>query len=75
MKLTDIDIGQRVAVSAVSGNSAVVRRLRDMGIVEGTEIVPIMVSPLGDPRAYSVFGAVIAIRARDAENIAVVCHD
>ncbi len=74
MKLTDIDIGQRATVSAISGDGAVVRRLRDMGIVEGTEIVPIMVSPLGDPRAYSVFGAVIAIRFRDAENIAVVTH-
>lgn len=46
-----------------------------MGMVEGTPVVPVMVSPLGDPRAYDLRGAVIALRRRDAAHIAVQCNE
>lgn len=71
MRLSDINMSQKAFVKALCGSSTVVRRLRDMGIIENAEITPVMKSPLGDPRAYSVCGAVIAIRNRDAELIEV----
>ena len=47
------------------------RRLLDMGLVKGTEIMPILISPSGDPRAFLVRGTIIAIRKEDAKNIKI----
>ena len=47
------------------------RRLLDMGLLPGTEVCAEMVSPTGDPVAYQVRGATIALRRRQAEHIQV----
>lgn len=44
-------------------------RLCDMGLVPGTQVTCRLVSPAGDPRAYLIRGALIALRQRDAGNI------
>lgn len=51
----------------VNGNMR--RRILDLGIVEGTNIKPVLRSPLGDPTAYEVRGSIIAIRKDDAKLI------
>ena len=43
-----------------------------MGLVKGTNIVPVLVSPSKDPRAFLVRGTIIAIRKEDAEKIKVI---
>ena len=48
------------------------RRLLDLGIIKGTKIEPVLLSPSGDPRAFSVRGTLIAIRKEDAENIEII---
>lgn len=45
------------------------RRLLDMGLVKGTKITPVLVSPSKDPRAFFVRGSIIAIRKEDAEKV------
>ena len=45
------------------------RRLLDLGFVPGTEIEVDLVSPMGDPIAYRVRGAVVALRREQAELI------
>lgn len=75
MRLCDINIGKTARVLTLGGNGSIVRRLRDMGMVEGTSVMPVMVSPLGDPRAYKLRGAVIALRRRDAAHVAVQCDE
>lgn len=47
------------------------RRLLDLGMVEGTTITPILISPLQDPRAFSIRGTLIAIRKEDANLITI----
>ncbi len=47
------------------------RRLQDIGIVEGAKIQCVLKSPLGDPKAYRVRGAVVAIRAKDSSDIII----
>jgi DtxR family Mn-dependent transcriptional regulator len=42
------------------------RRLLDLGVVKGTEIVAEMVSAIGDPVAYRIRGALIALRGEQA---------
>lgn len=47
------------------------RRLQDLGVVRGTKIKCILRSPLGDPTAYKIRGAIVAIRDEDAQNVLV----
>lgn len=47
------------------------RRLMDLGILPGTRITAALRSPLGDPTAYDVRGALIALRRAQAHEITV----
>ena len=47
------------------------RRLLDIGLIEGTDVECLQRSPAGDPVAYLIRGAVIALRAEDASQILV----
>lgn len=46
-------------------------RIFDLGIVKNAEITPIYKSPFGDPTAYLIKNAVIALRKSDCQNIYV----
>lgn len=63
--------GEAALVKALNSSGALRRRLLDMGIVEGTRVECLGVSPGGDPRAFLVRGAVLAIRGRDCRDIVV----
>ncbi|NIW11337.1 MAG: iron dependent repressor, partial [Gammaproteobacteria bacterium] len=47
------------------------RRFMDLGILPGTKITNEMRSPTGDPTAYRIRGAVIALRQEQAKLIFV----
>lgn len=47
------------------------RRLLDLGFVAGTEIEVEFVSPNGDPTAYRVRGAIVALRREQASHIRI----
>lgn len=47
------------------------RRLLDLGLIEGSSIIPVLVSPSKDPRAFSIRGTLIALRKEDANSITV----
>jgi DtxR family Mn-dependent transcriptional regulator len=65
--------GERARVVRISPRcrGAERRRLLDLGVVPGTEIAAEIVSPTGDPTAYRVRGALIALRRSQAEMIRV----
>ena len=46
-------------------------RLLDLGLIAGTEVMALEQSPSGDPIAYFIRGAVIALRSEDASQILV----
>ena len=69
LSLRDLRIGESLIVRSVGGEDAMTRRLEDLGVVEGTRLTCLGASPLGDPRAYLIRGAVIALRAIDAERV------
>lgn len=71
LTLDRIPVGEAVTV-AYLGESGIRRRLTDIGLVRGAETVCIGESPLGDPRAYLIDGAVIALRRRDCSTISVI---
>ena len=47
------------------------RRLQDIGLIQGTKIECLQKSPAGDPVAYYVRGAVIALRSEASDHIMV----
>jgi DtxR family Mn-dependent transcriptional regulator len=47
------------------------RRIMDLGVLPGTEIVAEMISPSGDPTAYRIRGALIALRKEQASLIRI----
>jgi len=57
-----------VSVGAVV---ALTRSLLDLGVVKGTEIRPELVSAAGDPVAYRIRGALIALRREQADWIRI----
>ncbi|MDD6735061.1 MAG: FeoA family protein [Clostridiales bacterium] len=69
--LTELEEGRRATVGRLLSDGAIRRRLQDIGLIEGTRIECIMKSPGGDPIAYLIRGAVIALRNEDSDNILV----
>ena len=63
--------GTSVCVRHIGLTGGICRRLLDLGLIEGTVITPLQISPSGDPTAYFIRGTVIALRRRDAEHILV----
>ncbi len=72
MKLNDMLPGQLARVLAVGESGSLARRLHDLGFYENAPVECVGVSPFGDPSAYLICGAVIALRASDASDIEVV---
>ena len=71
MRLCDLDVGETARVTAVRAAGAMALRLRELGLLEGEPVACVGVSPLGDPRAYRICGAVIALRNADARMVEV----
>ena len=67
--LSDIDVGEKAKIKQLNTNNSIKRRLLDIGLVEDTEVECIGRSPLGDPSAFLIRGAVIAIRSEDSRKI------
>ena len=72
MNLREVKTGQTVTVARLHGEGAVKRRIMDMGITKGTEVLVRKVAPLGDPIEVNVRGYELSIRKADAENIEVI---
>lgn len=71
--LTKLQEGQKGIVSTLLSNEPMRRRLQDLGIIHGTAIECLQKGPSGDPVAYKIRGAIIALRQEDANNI-IVTH-
>lgn len=69
--LNDIKPGERAKIKALESTGSIRRRLLDIGLIEDTDIECIGRSPLGDPSAFLIRGAVIAIRSEDCGNILI----
>ncbi|RZS94328.1 FeoA family protein [Cuneatibacter caecimuris] len=67
--LNDILPGQRAVIKELGVSGSMRRRLLDIGLIENTEVECLGRSPGGDPSAYLIRGAVIAIRSEDCSNI------
>ena len=71
LTLDSLRVGERGVVTSLLAEGSMRRRMIDLGIVESTEIECVGKSPAGDPSAYLLRGAVIAIRAKDAKKVCI----
>jgi len=55
----------------ISGEGAVKRRLMDMGVTNGVEVLVRKAAPLGDPIEVNIRGYELTFRKAEAENILV----
>ena len=69
--LKDIKVGQSAVVVKLHGEGAVKRRIMDMGITRGVEVLVRKVAPLGDPVEVNVRGYELSIRKADAATIEI----
>lgn len=69
--LRDIPNGETVRVKKIHGQSDIKRRIMNMGITKGTEVMVRKVAPLGDPVEINIRGYELSIRKDDAEIIEV----
>ncbi len=69
--LNDIEVGEHAVVGSLHATGSMRRRLLDIGLIENTEVECLGRSPGGDPSAYLIRGAVIAIRSEDSKNILI----
>lgn len=67
--LTCIPVGTRVKIAAIKNGFKNRERLIELGFTRNTEVIPLHTGPGGDPTAYFVRGAVMALRNEDADNI------
>ena len=69
--LSALNVGQSAYVTEIEAEPAMRRRLLDIGLIPGTKAVCVAKSPAGDPAAYLIRGAVIALRGSDALGVRV----
>ncbi|MBE7720092.1 FeoA family protein [Lacrimispora indolis] len=69
--LTDLKRGQKAVIAKLAAYDDMRRRLQDIGLIEGTIVECLGKSPLGDPTAFLIRGAVIALRSEDSGRVLV----
>ena len=71
MMLRQMRKNQRGVITSVKQGGELGRRIRDMGLVPGTEITVRGRAPLYDPVALRVMGSVLSLRNNEADFIEV----
>ena len=68
-KLNEFSVGERGAVVRIEGEGQIYRRLLDMGITPGAEIVLRKLAPLGDPVEVTLRGYELTLRKAEAASV------
>lgn len=69
--LNFLPLGKKATVKSIASVGTVRRRMLDLGLISDTVIEALQKSPSGDPTAYHIRGAVIALRSEEASKILV----
>lgn len=71
LPLNFLPLGKKAKVMVLTSDGITRRRMLDLGLISGTKIEALQKSPSGDPIAYDIRGAVIALRSEEASKIIV----
>jgi ferrous iron transport protein A len=67
----ELNFGERATINNVNPSHPSSRRILEVGFTPGQEIELINKSAFNDPLAFSLRGALIAIRKKEAESIEI----
>ena len=68
-QLNEFAVGEKGVVKSVSGEGRLRRRLFDMGVTPGAEVLLRKKAPLGDPIEITIRGYELTLRKTEAELI------
>ena len=71
INLRQMKKGQSGTITAITVSGELGRRIREMGLVPGTELTIQGRAPLYDPVAIRVFGGTLSLRNSEADHISV----
>ncbi len=71
LTLNDLSKGDSALVVRINCVGATKRRLIDMGITPGVNVMLYRIAPMGDPLELKLRGYVLSIRRSEAKNIIV----
>ncbi|MCL4441809.1 iron transporter FeoA [Desulforamulus profundi] len=71
ISLCDLPVGKAAVINSIEAEGITRRRMMDLGLVPGTRVEALRISPAGDPKAYKIRGAVIAFRQEEGSKILV----
>ena len=69
--LNNLKLNKKGIIKSLNCNGDIRRRLLDLGLVKGTAITPVLVSPSKGLKAFLVRGSLIALRDEDSSFIKV----
>lgn len=69
--LSILPIGSTAKVRKLTSDGNTRRRMLDLGLIYDTVVEVLRKSPSGDPTAYRIRGAVIALRSEEASKVYV----
>ena len=69
--LSDFTVGEGGKIISVTGESRVRRRLFDMGVTPGAELIMRKKAPLGDPIEITIRGYELTLRKTEASCVEV----
>lgn len=72
MSICDLKLGQKAFIKSINGDEKLAKRLLALGCIEGTEVMLKNLAPFGDPLVINLRGFDLAIRKKDAKNIALL---
>ena len=71
LSLRELQPGNKGKVVSISAQGEMGRRIRDLGLLPGTEVEVVGCAPLGDPLALRLMGITVALRNNEADNVTV----
>ena len=71
MALRRLAVGQKAEIIEVRASGEMGRRIRDMGLVPGTQLMVVGRAPLADPVAVRMKGFTLSLRNSEADYISV----
>lgn len=71
ISLRQMNIGEKGVISNISVSGELGRRIRDMGLIPGTEVSVVGRAPLQDPVALRLSGVTVTLRNKEADYITV----
>lgn len=67
--LRDLNPGEGAKIKTITGSGSIRRRIVDLGLVPGVELVLERYAPLGDPVEVKTQGFHLSLRKEEAETI------